>query len=144
MTDDITISDDKSRLNIEMIFEFLNKEARWCKGIPRETVERSIDNSLCIGAYYNGKQIGFGRVVTDYATFGNVVDIFVLPDYRNRGIAKFIMNAIVECPSLQGLRRITLATSDKQELYAKFGFTALQRPNIFMEIHDPNVYQEEK
>jgi N-acetylglutamate synthase-like GNAT family acetyltransferase len=141
MIEDVEIGDDKSKLNREMIFNFLNKEARWCKGISREIVERSIDNSLCIGAYHNSKQVGFGRVVTDYATFGNVVDIFVLPEYRKNGLSKLIMSAIVEHPELQGLRRITLATSDKQELYAKFGFTPLQRPEIFMERHDPNVYQ---
>lgn len=144
MIDNIVISDDRSRLDRQMIFNFLNKEARWCRGIPRNIVEKSINNSLCIGAYGNSKQIGFGRVVTDYATFGNVVDIFVLPEYRNKGISKMIMGAIVEHPGLQGLRRVTLATSDKQALYAKFGFTPLLRPEIFMERHKPNVYQEDK
>lgn len=144
MIEDVRISDDRSELDREMIFNFLNKEARWCKGIPQEIVERSIDNSLCIGTYYNSKQIGFGRVVTDYATFGNVVDIFVLPEHRNKGVSKLIMRAIVEHPKLQGLRRVTLATSDKQGLYAQFGFTPLPRPEIFMERHNPNVYQEDR
>lgn len=142
MISDIRISDEKAKLDREMIFRFLNQEARWCKGIPRSRVETAINNSLCLGSYYQDKQIGFARVVTDYATFANVVDVFVLSEYRGRGVSRLMMDALIAHPQLQGLRRWMLATSDKQGLYAKFGFTALPRPEIFMERFDPDVYRQ--
>ncbi len=135
------ISTDKSRLDIDLIFHFLSSEARWCLGIPRATVEKSIENSLCFGAYLNGQQVGFARVVTDYATFGNLVDVFVLPEYRGTGVARQLLEAVVDHPELVGLRRFMLATSDKQELYQKFGFSELGRPEIFMEVFRPDIYR---
>lgn len=138
--EDIQISTDKSELDTEMIFDFLHNEARWCKGIPRPVVEKAIKHSLCFGAYTGTRQIGFARMVTDYATFGNLVDVFVVEELRGKGISRIILNAVSNHPELQGLRRITLATSDKQELYAKFGYTELGRPEIFMEKFDPMVY----
>jgi len=140
MVEQLVISDDKSLLNFDVIFRFLNEEARWSKGIPRETVKRSIKNSLCIGAYLNGDQVGFARMVTDYATFGNLVDVLVLSEYRGNGISRLLLEAMNDHPDLQGLRRIMLATSDKQKLYEKFGYTELGHPEIFMEKYNPNVY----
>lgn len=136
----IEVSDERSLLDIDLIYDFLHNEARWCKGIPREIVERSIENSLCFGAYSGDEQVGFARMVTDYATFGNLVDVFVLSEMRGLGIARLLLDAINEHPRLQGLRRIMLATSDKQGLYSKFGFQELIRPDIFMEKFDPDVY----
>jgi N-acetylglutamate synthase-like GNAT family acetyltransferase len=138
--EDIRISTDKSELDRELIFNFLHNQARWCKGIPREIVEKSIQHSLCFGAYINSRQIGFARMVTDYATFGNLVDVFVVEELRGKGISSVILNAVSNHPELQGLRRITTATSEKQKLYAKFGFTELARPEIFMEKFYPMVY----
>ncbi|MBU2863333.1 GNAT family N-acetyltransferase [Reinekea forsetii] len=123
-----------------MIFNFLHNQARWCKGIPRSVVEKAIEHSLCFGAYIGTRQVGFARMVTDYATFGNLVDVFVVEELRGKGISRVILDAVSNHPELQGLRRITLATSDKQELYAKFGYTELARPEIFMEKFDPMVY----
>ena len=138
--DDLIVSTDKDRLDIEFIFNFLHNEARWCKGIPRDLVEKSIENSLCFGAYIGSKQVGFARMVTDYATFGNLVDVFVAEELRGKGISRVILETVNDHPELQGLRRITLATSDKQKLYEKFGYTELARPEIFMEKFDPLVY----
>ena len=137
----IEISTDKTRLNTDLIFNFLNTQARWCAGIPRATVEKAIEHSLCFGAYIHDEQVGFARVVTDYATFGNLVDVFVVPEYRNTGIARQLMEEIVGHPDLIGLRRFMLATSDKHELYRKFGFKALNRPEIFMEVFKPDIYR---
>ena len=136
----IRISTDKNELDRELIFNFLHNEARWCKRIPRNIVEKSIKNSLCFGAFIGTQQVGFARMVTDYATFGNLVDVFVIEELRGNGISRVILNAVNDHPELQGLRRITLATSDKQELYAKFGFKELARPEIFMERFEPSVY----
>lgn len=136
----IEISDDKSLLDIELIHKFLTEEANWSKGISFDLVKVSIDNSFCVGAYLEGKQIGFCRVITDYATFGNLVDMFVLEAHRGKGYSLAILDAVVGHHQLQGLRRFTLATSNKQKLYGKFGFKALLKPDSFMERYDPDVY----
>ena len=136
----LRISTDKNELDRELIFNFLHNDACWCKGIPRELVEKSIKHSLCFGAYIGSQQVGFARMVTDYSTFGNLVDVFVIQELRGKGISRSILNAVNDHPEIQGLRRITLATSDKQELYAKFGYKELARPEIFMEKFDPLVY----
>jgi GNAT superfamily N-acetyltransferase len=109
-------------------------------GISRTVVERSIENSLCFGGYLDGRQIAFARVVTDYSTFANLCDLFVIPEYRGRGYAKQLIRVIMEHPSLQGLRRFTLNTTDSHTLYERFGFTAPQRPETVMERYSPNIY----
>src|SRR5690349_1527097 len=87
------ISTDKSRLDIGLIHAFLSS-SYWAKGIPRAVVEKSVKNSLCFGAYRDGRQVGFGRAVTDLATFAYVADVFVLPEHRGRGIARSLINAM--------------------------------------------------
>ena len=91
--------------------------------------------------YEGDKQVGFARVITDYATFAYLADVFITESYRGRGLSKVLMECIVKHPELQGLRRWTLATRDAHELYAKFGFTHLAKPDRFMELHDPEVYK---
>ena len=134
-----TISTDKSRLDVDMIHEFLHS-SYWAKHIPRELVERSIENSICFGAYEGGKQIGFARVITDSATFAYVGDVFVLPSHRGRGISKQLMLAIREHPALQRLRRWHLLTRDAHALYEQFGFHKLDKPERHMEIAVENPY----
>ncbi|WP_196157763.1 GNAT family N-acetyltransferase [Reinekea sp. G2M2-21] len=138
----LSVSTDPAKLDIDFIYQFLSTEARWCLGIPRTVVEKALNNSLCFGVYDDNVQVGFARVVTDYATFGNLVDVFVIPDRRGQGIARMLLDAVVTHPDLFGLRRFTLATSDKHELYRKFGFTELGRPEIFMEIFRSDVYKD--
>ncbi len=136
----LSITTDVTKIDRDLVHEFLCNEARWSLGISRKIVDRSIDNSLCFSALMDDNQIGFARVVTDYATFGNVVDVFVLPPFRGTGVARALMEAISQHPELKGLRRMMLATSDKQALYSKFGFSALTRPDIFMEVFRPEIY----
>ena len=136
----LEISTDLTRLDIAMIVRFLSEESTWAIGIGRDVVERAIDNSLCFGGYLDGRQVAFARVVTDYATFGNMVDVFVLPDYRGRGYGKAVVAAIMSHPSLQNLRRFTLATSDAHDLYRRFGFTTPSRPELLMEKYFPKIY----
>ena len=133
------ISDERSRLDIKVIHEFLSAESYWATGRDLETVKRSIDNSLPFGLYCQGRQVGFARVVTDYATFGWVADVFVLKDYRGRGLSKWLMEVILAHPDLQGFRRWVLATKDAHELYRKFGFQDLKRPERWMERPDPGM-----
>ena len=139
---DATLRIDTSReaLDRDMIHAFLAEQAYWSRGIPRETVERAIEGSLCFGGYLDGRQVAFARVVTDGATFGYLADVFVLPEYRGHGYAKALIAAVMAHPQLQGLRRFSLATLDAHALYAGFGFTAPSRPQNLMEKLDPDIY----
>ncbi len=139
--DDYLISTDASRLNISLIHRFLTNESYWAVGRSLEVVQRSIDNSLCFGIYRGAEQVGFARVVTDFATFAWVADVFLLPEHRGRGLAKWLMEVILGHPELQGFRRWVLATKDAQTLYAQFGFIPLHRPERWMERPDPKMQE---
>ena len=136
----LEISDDKGRLDVPLIHRFLSEEAYWSLGIPLSTVQRAINHSLCFGGYLGGRQVAFARVITDKATFGYLSDVFVLPEHRGRGHSKALMAAILAHPELQGLRRLSLATSDAHGLYAGFGFVPPRSPASLMEIYDPEIY----
>jgi len=137
------ISTDEERFDLDVVHGFLT-ECYWAEGIPREVVARSIENSLCFGVYCDGKQIGFARVISDYATYAYIGDVFVLESYRGHGLGKWLMECIMRHPWLQGLRRWSLATMDAHGLYTKFGFTVLKTPERHMELHDPEVYERNK
>lgn len=134
------ISTARTELDVPLIHRFLSEQSSWAIGIPRTVVERAIENSLCFGGYVDGRQVAFARVVTDFATFGNLVDMFVVPEHRRRGYASLLMQAVMDHPSLKGLRRFTLATGDAHGLYEKFGFTHPQRPETLLERYFPNIY----
>jgi GNAT superfamily N-acetyltransferase len=134
-----TVSDDRWRVDRDVVHRFLH-DCYWARGITRETVERAIRHSLCFGIYHGRDQVGFGRMVTDHATFAYLADVFVVDAHRGRGLSKFLMECVVAHPSLQGLRRMVLATRDAHGLYARFGFHAPKSPAVWMEIHDPDVY----
>jgi len=129
----VEISSERARIDFETVYRFLSEESYWAKGIARDVVERSIENALCFGAYDGGTQIGFARVVTDFATFAYVGDVFVLPSHRGQGVSKAIMAAIRDHPRLQRLRRWHLVTHDAQGLYTQFGFRELRNPERHME-----------
>ena len=134
------VSTDQSRLDIPMIYRFLSEQSSWAVGISRPIVERAIENSLCFGGYLDGRQIAFARVITDFATFANLVDMFVLPEYRGHGYGKQLVGVVLRHPSLQHLRRFMLATNDAQGLYERFGFTTPSNPETLMERYFPNIY----
>jgi GNAT superfamily N-acetyltransferase len=115
-------STDKTKLNIEYIHYFLSKESYWAKNIPIELVNTSIEGSFCFGVYHQAKQIGFARVITDYATFGYLADVFIDKDYRGKGLSKELMKFIMEQEVIKKLRRFMLATLDAHSLYDQFGF----------------------
>jgi len=137
---EFVISTDEERLDRDLLHGFLT-ECYWAQGIPRDVVDRSIRNSLCFGMYCDGKQIGFARVISDYATYAYIGDVFVLESYRGRGLGKWLMECIMRHPWLQGLRRWSLVTADAHGLYTQFGFTPLKAPERYMELHDPEVYK---
>ena len=134
------VTTDRTRMDLDTIHESL-AQSYWAAGIPREIFLRSIENSLCFGVFENSKQVGFARVITDYATYAYLADVFILESHRGRDLSKFLMECIVAHPQLQGLRRWTLATRDAHGLYAQFGFTPLKSPDRFMELHNPDVYK---
>ena len=134
MFSEYTISCDPSRLDIPAIHKFLSEECYWALGRSLSAVERSIENSLVFGLYHETQQVGFARVVTDFTTFAWLCDVFVIHEYRGRGLGKQIVRAVEDHPQLQGLKRILLATHDAQELYRRYGnFTPLQFPERWME-----------
>jgi len=142
--DEFLISTDPSRLNFDVIHGFLTN-CYWSKGIPREVVARSIEHSLCFGVYDgSGAQLGFARVVSDFATVAYLGDVFILESHRGRGLSKLLMECITQHPALQGLRRWILLTRDAHGLYKKFGFTPVKAPDRYMERHDPSVYETRK
>lgn len=137
---ELEISSDKDKLDVATVHAFLSQETPWAKGMPRETLERAIAGSLCFGGYVAGKQVAFARVVTDHTTFAYLCDVFVLPEYRGNGYAHALLTQLFASESLQGLRRIMLATTDAHHVYRPHGFKALSNPALFMEVHDPDVY----
>jgi len=129
-----TISDDATRLDIDLIHAFLSREAHWAIGRPRATVVRSIEHSLNFGVFdHDGRQVGFGRVVSDFALYAYVTDVFILPDYRGRGLSKALMAAILAHPELKDARKWQLASRDARGLYEQFGFVSLAKPERVME-----------
>jgi len=136
-----TISTARDLLDIMVIQEFLANESYWAQGIPRSILEKCIENSLCFGVYdQEGKQVGFARVVTDYATYAYIADVFILEAQRGLGLSKWLMECIMSHPDLQGLRRWNLATRDAHGLYARYGFTPLRFPERWMEVLNPDVF----
>ncbi len=137
--DEYTISDDRARLDIKVVQKFLSTESYWATGRSIEKVQCSIDNSLSFGVYRGDEQVGFARVVTDYATFAWLADVFMLDECRGRGLAKWLVEVILSHPQLQGFRRWVLATKDAHELYRRYGFRELHRPERWMERPDPKM-----
>ena len=134
------VSTSRERLQIDVIHKYLSEESYWARERTRGQTETAIRNSLPFGVYTGENQIGFARVVTDYATFAYLGDVFVLPEYQGRGLSKFLMEKIVEHPDLQNLRRWILATRDAHGLYEKYDFSALRYPERWMEKTAPNAY----
>jgi GNAT superfamily N-acetyltransferase len=135
-----SISTDKRLLDLSAIHRFLTT-SYWANGIPFETVKKSIEHSLNFGVYKAGKQVGFARVITDYATYAYIGDVYILEAYRGQGLSKWLMQVIADHPELQGLRRWTLLTRDAHGLYRQTGFTEPQNPERYMEKTDPDVYK---
>lgn len=136
---DYEISTDPARLDLGVIHGFL-AGSYWAKGVPLGVVERSVEHSLCYGVYHESGQVGFARVITDYATFAYLADVFVVEAHRGRGLSKWLVATILAHPELQGLRVWMLATRDAHGLYARFGFAPLDSPDRVMRIARPDFY----
>jgi GNAT superfamily N-acetyltransferase len=139
----IHISTDKNKLDIKLIHEYLSNDSYWAKGRDIEIVKRSIDNSLCFGVYNNDTQIGFARVITDYAVFAWILDVFILDDYKGKNYSKRLMSEIMTHDKLQNLQRWGLGTDDAHGLYEQFGFKPLRKPQSMMEISKAKLDKNE-
>jgi GNAT superfamily N-acetyltransferase len=133
------ISTDKSLLNFDVIYNYLNEDSYWAQGIAQDRLKIAIENSMCFGIYNQNNQVAFARVITDMATFAYIGDVFVLPGYRGNGLSKWLIQTIIEYPGLKGLRRWSLATADAHGLYSQFGFTPINKPERWMEIFTPYI-----
>lgn len=138
--DEFAIDLNRERLQLEVIHNFLSEESYWAQKRTREQTQIAIDNSICFGVYHGERQIGFARVVSDRATFAYIGDVFIINEYRGRGLSKWLMETIVAHPDLQGLRRWVLATRDAHGLYEKTGFGPLVHPDRWMELTAPDAY----
>jgi GNAT superfamily N-acetyltransferase len=138
--DDYLMSTDPAKLDAEAVHAFLTN-AYWCQGISLALLKKALANSLCFGIYHQDKQVGLSRVVTDYATYAYLCDVYVLEEHRGKGLGHWMVECIMTHPELQNLRRFTLATRDAHGIYAAFGFSSPRAPERQMERHDPDVYK---
>ncbi len=127
------IDTEKSLLNLDYIYNFLTQESYWAKGLPRKNFETSINESICFGVYYKEKQIGFARVISDKSTFAYLADVFIDKEYRGLGLSKWLLQIIINYKDFEGIRRFLLGTADAHQLYQKFGFEPLNKPDRFLE-----------
>ena len=141
--DGYLISTNPSKIDVSVVHGYLSKESYWAKDIPLETVQQSIENSLCFGLYFDNKQVGFARLITDKATFAYLADVFIIPEHRKKGLSKWLMETIHAHPALQGLRRWLLGTRHAHTLYEQFGWTRFgdEQKERFMQFHNPDVYK---
>ena len=139
MIDNYTITTNQEEMDVEAIHQYLTN-AYWCKGLPIETLKLSMQNSFCFAVLQAKKQIGFARLITDYATFAYLADVYILESHQGKGLSRMMLDKINNHPKLKGLRRIMLATHDAHGLYEKFGFSKLSSPEKFMEKHNPDIY----
>ncbi len=139
--DGYTISTDKTRLDVPFVHHFLATQSYWAQHIPLDIVQKSIEHSLCFGVYCGDQQVGFARIITDYATIAYLGDVFIIPEYRKKGLSKWLVDTMVSLPELQGFRRWILATADAHTLYEKYGFEVVSKPERWMEKLTPNVYK---
>lgn len=137
-----TISTDLSRFDLARVHHHLSSDAYWSPGIPFEVVAKAFQNSLAFGIFQGEEQVGWARLVTDWATFAYLADVYVLEAHRGAGLGKWLMEVILAHPELQSLRRWMLATRDAHSLYARYGFQPLAAPERFMERHSPDVYKK--
>jgi GNAT superfamily N-acetyltransferase len=133
--DGYRLSDDATLLDEDTIFASL-KRSYWAQSREPNTQRIANRNSLCFGVYREEKQIGFARVVTDYATFAYLADVYIDDAHQGHGLGKWLVQSIHAHPRLQGLRRWTLATRDAHGLYAQFGWKPLANPHRWMERYD--------
>jgi len=142
--DNYLLTTDKSKMDVISIHDFLSNHSYWSKNIPLEIVKKSIDHSLNFGLFYKSQQIGFARIISDFSTIAYLGDIYILEEHRGKGLSKQLMSFIMQHPHLQGLRRWILLTSTADWLYEKYGFEKLRQPEVYMELHNSDIYRSDE
>lgn len=140
---EFSVSTDRQRLDLPFIHAYLSGESYWCQNIPFERVQMAADRSLNFGLYHLDRQIGYARIITDYARVAYLADVFIIADYRGKGLSKWLMEQIMAHPDLQGLLRWMLHTRDAHGLYREFGWGEAAKPETYMEIFIPGGYKKE-
>jgi GNAT superfamily N-acetyltransferase len=135
------ISTAKNEIDVELVYRYLSTDSYWATGISKDVVMKSIDNSLCFGVYKETQQVGFARIISDFATYAYLADVFIIKEERRKGLSKWLMKVIIEHRELRGLRRFVLATKDAHGLYEQFGFFPYPNPDRLMCRHNPDVYK---
>jgi GNAT superfamily N-acetyltransferase len=135
--EEYSISTDRARLDLEFIHDYLSNESYWASGMPFEKVVAAADHSLNFGVYHGDRQVGYARIVTDYARVAYLADVFIIREYRGRGLSKWLIEVIMTCPDLQGLRRWMLHTLDAHGLYEQFGWGPAAKPETYLETYNP-------
>ena len=138
--DDYLLTTDVSKMDVSAIHDFLCNESYWSKNIPFERVKKAVHHSLNFGVFHSGKQVGYARVISDYSTIAYLGDVYILNNFRGKGLSKWLMESVMNHPELQGLRRWILLTGDAHELYKKYGWATIHKPELWMEKHQPDVY----
>ncbi len=138
---ELRISTEVGEMDLVQIHRWISEQSYWAAGVPMETLRRALEHSIGFAGFIGTRQVAFARVTTDRATFAYLADVFVDEDYRGLGYSKILMEAVLAHPDLQGLRRFVLATRDAHDLYRRYGFTPLKSPDLFMEIHRPDIYR---
>ena len=139
--DNYCISTEKSKLDLQAIHHFLSTQAYWSENIPFDRVQKATENSLNFGLYFQDRQIGYARIISDFSTIAYLGDVYVLPEFRGKGLSKWLLQTVMNHPELQGLRRWILLTGDAHGLYRQYGWTAIASPDKWMELHNKEVYK---
>lgn len=139
---DYVITTDKSLMQVEAIHKWLSEESYWAKDIPLHFVKTTFHNSYCAGILKDGKQVGYCRLVTDYAVFGYLADVYVLEEHRKKGLANKMIETILNQDWALNLRKLLLATLDAHDVYKGMGFNELAIPERYMEISRIINYKE--
>lgn len=135
------ITTDKARLDLQAVHQYLSQESYWSLNIPYERVEKAAQHSLTFAVLHGDTQVGYARIISDYSSFAYLADVYILESHRGQGLSKWLMETIMGHPEVQGLRRWLLATRDAHGLYAQYGWKTVANPDVWMEVHNPNVYQ---
>ncbi len=135
------ITTDSTKMDVTAIHKFLSEESHWAKNVPFTIVQKSVEHSLCFGIFYRNLQVGFARVISDYATIAYLGDVYIIPQHRKKGLSKWLMEVVLAHPDLQRLRRWILLTADAHDLYKQFGWQPVAKPERYMEIYNDSVYK---
>lgn len=142
MVQGFKISTNNKDFDFEVIYKFIS-QSYWAAGIPRKTLEKAVSNSFCFGIFDEDKnQVGFARLITDKATFAYLADVFIVKSHQGKGLGRWLIKTIISHPEIHGLRRIMLATRDAHDLYSKYGFKPIEKPEMLMQIWEPEIYKK--